>query len=181
MIELSDILNDTSSSDRKQLVNIAALLSSDNAFVYNSTYITDNEIELKQFKDNVSNLKSLLVKISKRLDKKIRSNIIGDNLIWAFKLQINNAVEVVSDDISLIVVRTNYENELLKLLTKSNISNFILTLHFKYSPNELIDLDYDDVFDYHIQHSFGISNEKDLRNSINQFISIVKLHYDAKK
>lgn len=181
MIELSDILNGSGSTDRKQLANIAALLASDNAFAYNSTYITDSAVELKRFKDNVSDLKSLLFKYSEYLNKKILSDIDSDNNIWAFKLQINNAVEVLSDNISFIVVRDNYENELLKLLTKSSISNFILTLHLKYSLNDFIGKEYDNSFDYHVQHSFEVNDKKDIRNSINQFISIVKLHLDAKK
>lgn len=181
MIELSDILNDSSSNDRKQLVNIAALLASDNAFAYNPTYITDSAVELKRFKDNVSELKSLLFRYSEYLNKKILSDINRDDIIWAFKLQINNAVEVLSDNISFIVVRDNYENELLKLLTKSDVSNFVLSLHLKYSINKLIDLKYNDSFKYHIQHSFEVSDKKDIRSSINQFISIVKLHLDAKK
>jgi len=181
MIELSDILNNSSSTGKKQLVNLAALLASDDAFAYNPTYITDSEEELNRFKDNVSTLKDLLLSYTKYFNKKILSVFIGDDFIWAFKLQINNAVEVVSDDTSFLIVRDTNEKELLKLLTKSTISNFVLTLHLKYSLNDFIDLGYDNVFDYHIQHSFGISNKKDIKNSINQFISIVKLHLDAKK
>lgn len=179
MIELSDILNDSSTNERKELANIAALLASDNAFAYNSTYITDSADELKRFKDNVNDLKSFLIKNSNYFNKKILSDINSDNYIWAFKLQINNAVEVSSDNISFIIVRHNYENELLKLLTKSNILNFILTLHFKYSLYDYKGKLYDNHFAHHVQHSFEINNIRDIRKSINQFIGIVKLHIDA--
>lgn len=181
MIELSDILNNSRPTDRKQLVNLAALLASDDAFAYNPTYITDSAVELKRFKDNVNSLRSLLFRYSDYFNKKILTVFDGLDSVWGFKLQINNAVEIVSDDNSFIVVRDNYENELLKLLTKTDVSNFVLTLHLKYSLNDLIDLSYDNISKNHIQHSFKVSDKKDTRNSINQFISIVKLHLDAKK
>lgn len=181
MIELTEIINNPTASNANRLHNIAALLSSDEAFTYNTTYITDSHVELKRFTDNTIELKKMLFKYSELLNNKLSEVIEEDDLIWAFKLQANNAAEILSDDISFIVVSEKYETQLLKLLASTTISSFVLSLHFKYSKSELINQRYNDSFIYHIQHSFKVNSSRDIRKSILQFVKIVKLHLYAEK
>lgn len=178
MLELTEILNNPVPIKR-ELVNIAALLSSDEAFIYTPTYITDSQAGLDKFKDNTIELNKTLLKYSDLLEEKLSSIIKDEDLVWAFKLQANNAAEVVSDDISLITIRENSEKQLLKLLTSSCVTSFVLSLHFKYSKNGLVDLDYNASFDFYIHHSFKVNNKREIRKSIIQFVKIVNLHLNA--
>lgn len=179
MLELTEILNNPIHRSDRQLLNIAALLSSDEAFAYNTTYITDSQIELSRFKENTIELNKLLVKYTELLNDKLSSIIEDEDLAWVFKLKANNAVEVLSDDISFLVVREKYETQLLKFLASSCITSFVLSLHFKYSKNERIDFGYNDSFDFHIQHSFKVTSKRDIRKSIIHFVKIVKLYLYA--
>lgn len=179
MLELTEILNNPVPINNRELVNIAALLSSDEAFIYTPTYMTDSQKELKKFKENTIELNKVLLRYSDLLKEKLSSIIKDKDLIWVFKLQANNAAEVVSDDISLIAIRDNYEKQLLKLLTSSCVTSFVLSLHFKYSRNELVDLDYNASFDFYIHHSFKVNNKREIRKSIIQFVKIVNLHLHA--
>lgn len=183
MIELTEILNAPSTINNKELLDIAALLSSDEAFIYNSTYITDSQNDLIHFKNNTIKLRKLLIKYTEILKNKLSSTIEEEeeDLIWGFKLQANNSLEVLSDDISFVVVNEENESQLLKLLTSLSVTSFVLSLHFKHSKNEIINKSYKDSFDYHIQHSFKVNNNREIRKSINQFVKIVKLHLYAQQ
>ena len=179
MLELTELLNNPNTGNDMQLFNIAALLSSDEAYIYTPTYLTDSQDGLKNFKTNTIELNKLLVNYTELLNEKLSAIIDEEDLVWAFKLQANNSVEILSDDITSIVVREKFEDQLLKLLSSSNITSFILSLHFKYSKNELIGFDYNGSFRFHIQHSFKVNNKRDIRNSIFRFVKIVKLHLHA--
>lgn len=179
MIELTEIINNPINRNDRQLLNIAALLSSDDAFAYTTTYITDSEKELRKFHKNTIELNKLMIRSTKTLNDKLLSIFEDKGLVWAYKLKANNSLEVLSDDISFLVISEKYENHLLKFLTSSSITSFVLSLHFKYSKDELIALRYNDSFDFHIQHSFKVNNERDIKKSIIQFVKIVKLHLYA--
>lgn len=64
MLELTEILNNPVPINNRELVNIAALLSSDEAFIYTPTYMTDSQGELKKFKENTIELNKVLLRYS---------------------------------------------------------------------------------------------------------------------
>lgn len=181
-MKIEEIINHTNTSSIIDQ-DLVALLNSDEAFLYNSTYISHKENDLTKFKERVITLKEVLESCNMSLNKEI-TNQVSDKIKWYFKIQIDQAVELECNSKNIKVVERK-ENILLSFLSSANKSPFLLTLFFSYRLNHVKTPLGVYSRKYTIEHSFKVETNREdkylIRKAVKKFICIVKNHIDASK